>query len=171
MFVKVVLISERDNTFCRQLEINEAQSSSNHGEEIITKCISDMIAHLGFTGLTETGNLRQIKLNEIQRTEAKKSMTPVVTNICGKIIHPAQVNVYTPEVRPYIKEVRNCFGTKYRVYSTAESMVFACYCMRAAFDARQTKANRGARFYFIFFFIFTCFEKKIIAFTKLRADP
>ena len=115
MFVKVVLISENDDTFCRQLKVD----ANSHDEAIITKCISDMVAHLGFTGLTEIGNLRQIKLNEIQRTEAKNSMAPVITNICGKIIHPAQVSVYTPEVRPYIKEVRNCFGTKYRVYSTA----------------------------------------------------
>ena len=66
MFVKVVLISENDDTFCRQLKVD----ANSHDEANITKCISDMLAHLGFTGLTEIGNLRQIKLNEIQRTEA-----------------------------------------------------------------------------------------------------
>lgn len=81
MFVKVVLISERDNTFCRQLEINE----SNHGEEIITKCISDMIAHLGFTGLTEIGNLRQrVSLPHIN---ASNVLAGVEINLSIRIVH------------------------------------------------------------------------------------
>ena len=122
MFVKVVLVSNFDDAFCRQLEIDDSSHSSTSSEQCITKCISETIAHLGFTRestSTNLGELSQIKLNEMQRTEAKKGMLPVVTNICGKITHPAQASVYTPEVRPYIKEVRNCFGTKYRVFSTA----------------------------------------------------
>ena len=115
MFVKVVLVSKFDDAFCRQVEVDDSSCS----QQCITKCISEMIAHLGFATSPNLGELRQIKLNELQRTEAKKSTLPVVTNICGKITHPAQASVYTPEVRPYIKEVRNCFGIKYRVFSTA----------------------------------------------------
>ena len=48
MFVKVVLISENDDTFCRQLKVD----ANSHDEANITKCSSD--------GLVRTVNCERL---------------------------------------------------------------------------------------------------------------
>ena len=111
--LKIVALTADGTEFARQVP-----STNDHAtkQENLRQSIDDLCFHITkYSELT----LTEVRVNENERTEAKAKQTPKITNICGKLIHPHEVNIYSPGIRPFISEQHNCFGQLYCVYTTA----------------------------------------------------
>lgn len=120
--IKIVFNTKDNNYFARQVRV-AASSEPNENERQLQKAtweaINSFVLQLSVKLCLDSDAVQGIKLFENEKTIAKAPQLPKITNICGKIVHPTDETVYAPGVRPYIQLVENCFGTKYRVYTTA----------------------------------------------------
>lgn len=100
----VVAVTTRGDQFARQL------SAGSDGDELSTTkhVIDELCAHVQ----EHSGEqIARVLINNVGNTTANLKQTPVLTNICGKLTHPCEHNVYAPNIRPFIQRSNNDFGS------------------------------------------------------------
>ena len=108
----VVAVTTRGDHFTRHVRLSDAGDMLETTKHVI----DELCAHVQEHGKQQ---IARILVNNGGNTAANSKQTPVLTNICGKLTHPNDHNVYAPHVRPFIQSNNNEFGSSYCVYTTA----------------------------------------------------
>lgn len=108
----VVAVTTRGDHFARQVSIADADAMLDATKHVIDELCAHVQEHT-------KQHIARILVNNGGNTTANSEQTPVLTNICGKLTHPSEQNVYAPHVRPFIQSNNNDFGSSYCVYTTA----------------------------------------------------